>query len=146
MQKYVMLSLFLVAVVFAVVFSLTAIDGGEEAAEEEVKENELRIVAENFKFDQAEYTIEAGKTMIISMKNKPGGGIHGVEIEGTDINLQDGQSAEYTFEPGTYNIHCSVMCGTGHAEMVSKLIVTEPSGDAGQEEQPADQAEEQPAA
>jgi cytochrome c oxidase subunit 2 len=35
------------------------------------------------------------------------------------------KSAEVTFDkPGTYDIICTLPCGTGHADMKSKLIVS----------------------
>lgn len=139
MQKYIMLTLFLIASAMAIVFSITSVNQTDEFAEEPLQENELRFVAENFKFDQETYTVPAGEPILVTMQNKPGGGIHGVAIEGTDINLQDGDQVEFTFEPGTYNVVCSVMCGTGHAEMHSKLIVEAPG--EGEGDQQGDGAE-----
>ncbi|MFD2672807.1 hypothetical protein [Marinicrinis sediminis] len=123
MHKWVMLGLMVIAGLLAVTLSITSIETKEETAEEAPKENEVRFEAENFKFDQEEYTIKAGEPMVLSMVNKRGGGIHAVEIEGTDIYLEDGDSVEHTFEPGTYEIKCAIMCGTGHDDMVSTLIV-----------------------
>lgn len=122
MHKWVMLALFVIASGMAVIFSITAIEneGGEEEA---VGENELRFVMSNFKFDQETYTVKAGSTMTLSMKNAQG--IHGVAIESLGVDMKEGDTVEVTFgEAGTtYDLLCSVMCGIGHAEMVSKIVV-----------------------
>jgi len=123
MHKWIMLALVIAASVMAVVFSITEAMKEPEHAEEPVAENELRITGTNFEFDQAEYHITAGEEVVLSYRNALGGGIHGMAINGTDINLKDGESANYTFEPGVYDIICSIMCGEGHTEMTAKLIV-----------------------
>lgn len=123
MHKWIMFTLFIIASTMAVVFSVTAAMEKPENAEEPLAENELRITGKNFEFDQPEYHITAGEEVIISYRNAVGGGIHGMAIVGTDINLEDGESVTYTFEPGEYDIVCSIMCGEGHATMAAKLIV-----------------------
>ena len=123
MHKWIMFALVIAASVMAVVFSVVEAMKEPENAEEPVAENELRITGKNFEFNQAEYHIPAGQEIIISYKNELGGGIHGMAINGTDINLMDGDKVAYTFEPGVYDIVCSVMCGVGHTEMTAKLIV-----------------------
>lgn len=123
MHKWTMFALFIAASVMAVVFSITAAMEKPETADEPVGENELRITGTSFEFDQAEYHLKAGEPITISYKNKLGGGIHAMAISGTDINLEDGDKVEHTFEAGSYEIVCSIMCGTGHTEMISTLIV-----------------------
>ncbi|GIQ69426.1 hypothetical protein DUZ99_16830 [Xylanibacillus composti] len=121
MHKWIMFALFIAASAAAVVFSITMIEP-KEGAEEEVGENELRFVLSNFEFDQQEYHVKLGETMNVSMRNKEG--IHGVAIEGYDIDIHAGDSVEVTFDkPGTFELVCSVMCGLGHAEMVATLVV-----------------------
>ena len=40
-----------------------------------------------------------------------------------NINLQKNGSAEFTADKaGTYEYHCSVMCGSGHTNMTGKLV------------------------
>jgi cytochrome c oxidase subunit 2 len=125
MHKWVMTALLIAAIILGIVVSMQSIaDAKKEMAEQTVDENELRIVADEFFFDQEEYTVEAGKTMKITLKNKKG--IHGVQIQGLDINVMAGEPVEYTFDtPGTYQMVCSIQCGIGHSEMVSTLVVTE---------------------
>ncbi|TJY43550.1 cytochrome C oxidase subunit II [Cohnella pontilimi] len=84
----------------------------------------LKITATNFEFDQKEYHVKAGTTYQIKFSNRLGS--HGAEFVGLNLNL-DGThpTATYKFDkPGTYEIHCSVMCGQGHANMISKVIVS----------------------
>jgi cytochrome c oxidase subunit 2 len=83
----------------------------------------LKITASNFEFNEKEYHVKAGTTYKISFSNELGN--HGAQIKDLDIDLtKDAPSVSYTFDkPGTYEIHCSVMCGTGHADMKSTIVV-----------------------
>lgn len=137
MLKWSMAALLIVASVMGIVYTIEAIVVAErERVDEIVQDNELRFLASNFKFDQEEYNVSVGETMELTMRNEQGR--HGVGIVGLDINLIEGDTVEYTFtEPGTYDVVCTIACGEGHAEMVSKLIVTEAPADQEQEEAPA---------
>jgi cytochrome c oxidase subunit 2 len=82
--------------------------------------NEVVIKATDFQFDKQEYKVAKGD---VTFKLETAG-VHGVEIENTDVKLQAGDSKTVSLtEPGTYTIRCDVPCGVGHAQMVSKLIV-----------------------
>ncbi|MCR8636536.1 cupredoxin domain-containing protein [Paenibacillus radicis (ex Xue et al. 2023)] len=84
---------------------------------------DLKLVASNFKFDQAEYKVKKGQDIKVTLENKEG--MHGVEIKGLSVKL-DGNTKTATFKAdkeGTYDIICSVPCGQGHMTMKSKLIV-----------------------
>ncbi len=43
-------------------------------------------------------------------------------VEGKDVNISGNGSEVVNLKPGEYTIRCSVPCGQGHAEMVSKLV------------------------
>jgi cytochrome c oxidase subunit II len=83
----------------------------------------LKITATNFEFDQKEYKVKAGTNYKVSFSNKLGK--HGVEFKGLNVTLNEGNPVqEITFDkPGTYELHCSIMCGPGHPNMKSVLIV-----------------------
>ncbi|TDG00420.1 cupredoxin domain-containing protein [Paenibacillus piri] len=84
---------------------------------------DLKLVASNFKFDQAEYKVKKGQDIKVSLENKEG--MHGVEIKGLNVKL-DGNTKSATFKAekeGTYDIICTIPCGSGHINMKSKLIV-----------------------
>ncbi len=85
-------------------------------------EQVVNVTATNFAFNEKEFTVKAGQPVKISFKSEQG--VHGIAITGTDINLNDGDSETVTLTAGEYNIICSIPCGSGHAQMVSKLIVT----------------------
>ncbi|GAA3332428.1 hypothetical protein GCM10020331_092510 [Ectobacillus funiculus] len=45
-------------------------------------------------------------------------------IPAFNVDIQGNGSATFTADKaGTYEYHCSVMCGSGHANMMGKLIV-----------------------
>jgi cytochrome c oxidase subunit II len=84
----------------------------------------LKVEAsQDFVFDQKEYHVKAGEPVRLILKNKSG--IHGLAIKDLNIDLEgDKLTQDVTFDkPGTYEIYCSVMCGVGHADMKSVLIV-----------------------
>lgn len=83
-------------------------------------DQEITIEASNWKFDQEVYTVKAGDVKI-NLKNAEG--MHGIQILDTDVSINGNGSATTTLEPGEYDIICSIQCGTGHADMVSKLVV-----------------------
>jgi len=124
MHRWIMAVLFFGSAVFGIGV-LLAHAPQQPSAEDLAKEaNTLKIVASNFQFDKEEYVVTAGSTMTVRFENKSG--IHGVYIDGLDLDLNaENPEAEVTFgEPGTvYELHCSIMCGTGHNDMVSKIVV-----------------------
>jgi cytochrome c oxidase subunit 2 len=84
---------------------------------------QVKLVATNFKFDQAEYKVKAGQDVTVTLENKEG--LHGVAIDAFKVKL-DGTTKTTTFKAdkaGTYDIICSIPCGSGHMTMKAKLIV-----------------------
>lgn len=84
---------------------------------------EIVIKASNYAFDQKEYRIKQGETVKIVFENDEGN--HGVMIPGLDLQLSKKNPSQVITadKPGEYEIVCSVMCGSGHSGMTSKLII-----------------------
>ncbi len=127
MQKWIFLTLFVLAGVFGLSALFGEIASKESAKEEdEAVSSQLKIVATNWAFDQSAYALQSGEATKISFVNKEG--IHAIEIigEGVDIKLdRNTPSQMVTFEkPGTYEIICVLPCGEGHVLMVSTLTVS----------------------
>lgn len=121
MHKYIMVTLFIVACIVGITFSFAAALDAANQREEPPAANELRIEAYNWEFDQTEYVVPVGETMLVSLRNVEGR--HGIEIEGLDIVVMD-EPVEVTFDtPGEYRIICNILCGPGHDDMVATLIV-----------------------
>ncbi|WP_054955945.1 cupredoxin domain-containing protein [Paenibacillus dakarensis] len=88
-------------------------------------EAELEIIATDYQFDQEEYTLKKGVPVKITFNNKQGN--HGVMIPALSLQL-DSKNSSAVVTPdktGTFEISCSIMCGTGHTKMISKLIIEE---------------------
>ena len=123
MQKWIFFVLFVAA--GALGLGVLFQDISSRQAEAAERSKQLKIVATNWKFDQAEYTAVKGKKTKIAFVNKEG--IHGAHIsgEGIDVKLdRNTPNQEVTFEkPGTYQIECFIPCGEGHANMKSTLVV-----------------------
>lgn len=80
------------------------------------------IIAENWTFDKNSYVVPAGE-ITVNLKNIEG--FHGIQIDGTDVSIEGDGSFTTTLEPGEYTIFCSIICGTGHSNMIATLIVEE---------------------
>ncbi|WP_433945822.1 cytochrome C oxidase subunit II [Paenibacillus sp. SN-8-1] len=86
-------------------------------------EAELVIKATNYQFDQQVYHLKKDVPVKIVFKNESGN--HGVLIPKLNLQLDsEHESAVVTpTEAGEFDIACSVMCGTGHSQMVAKIVV-----------------------
>jgi cytochrome c oxidase subunit 2 len=117
--------LLLIAMIAISVLTACGGEASTEQASEKVESTsnvvDLNIDATNFKFDQEEYRVSAGDTVNLSLTSSEG--IHGILIKGIDITLKDGEATTFVAEPGEYEIICNIMCGSGHAKMISTLIV-----------------------
>lgn len=97
--------------------------GGNAAPPDASPEQEVVIRATNWAFDQEEYRIPKDTPVQLTLINEQGA--HGVKIEGVDVELRPGkESAVVQLKEGTYTIRCSILCGTGHSQMVAKLVVS----------------------
>ncbi|MCL6602619.1 MAG: cupredoxin domain-containing protein [Paenibacillus sp.] len=86
-------------------------------------EEELVIKATNYSFDQKEYHLKKGVPVKIIFENESGN--HGVLIPEFELQLNRENNSQVIVpeEAGTYEISCSVMCGSGHSTMIAKVIV-----------------------
>jgi cytochrome c oxidase subunit 2 len=128
MQKWIFFVLFIGATVLGVgvLFQDISRHQAETAAETADVGKSLKIIASNWQFDKPEYTVTKGDKLKVSLQLKEG--LHAVEItgQGLDVKLdKNAPSQEVTFDkPGTYEIHCVLPCGQGHANMASKITVS----------------------
>ncbi|CAH1223306.1 hypothetical protein PAECIP111893_04950 [Paenibacillus plantiphilus] len=84
--------------------------------------SEVVIKATNWKFDQAEYKIKKGEPTKITLESEEGP--HGIGSNDMNFKLSNNDSKVLTFNnPGEYEIHCNIACGTGHSGMIAKIIV-----------------------
>ncbi|OCT12468.1 hypothetical protein A8709_32090 [Paenibacillus pectinilyticus] len=126
MQKWIFFVLFILAgaLGLGVLFQdISDRQDAQAAAAAASKLPQLKVVASNWQFDQTEYKVKSGQSTKVSLQLKEG--VHEIEIVGLDIKLdKDNPSKEVTFDkPGTYEIHCILPCGEGHATMKTKLVV-----------------------
>ena len=123
MYKWTMATLIMIACALGVYLLASGLP--EKPHEEVLPEGQelLSITASNFEFNEKEYHVKAGTTYKVKYANKLGK--HGAEIKELGIELTaDNPTQEITFDtPGQYELHCSIMCGTGHADMKSVIIV-----------------------
>lgn len=95
--------------------------GGSSSAEPQTASQEIVIKASNWEFDKPEYIVPKDTPVKITLELEGG---HGIKVDGTDIKLGPGNtSTVVTLKEGTYEFKCSIQCGKGHNDMVSKLVV-----------------------
>jgi cytochrome c oxidase subunit 2 len=75
-----------------------------------------------WKFDRQTYEVPAGKEITIEFKSAEG--LHGIKIDGTNVNLKENGTVKLTLKAGTYKIFCSLLCGPGHGNMTAALVVS----------------------
>lgn len=84
--------------------------------------NQLKISATNFKFNQKQYVVKAGEEVTISFQSAEG--YHGLSIDEFGVKLQGTGKATFTpKKPGKYKMYCNVYCGHGHNQMEATLVV-----------------------
>lgn len=89
----------------------------------------IDIVASNWKFTPAEISIPAGEPTSLRLTSSEG--VHG--IASSDLGIPDttilpNKFVTVTFTPkkaGTYKVHCSIVCGAGHPDMMLTVKVTQ---------------------
>ena len=88
---------------------------------------EVYILAQVWRFDPNEITVPAGSTVTFYVTSRDLQ--HGFKIQDTNVNMMviPGQVSKLTAtfdKPGEYNFICHEYCGTGHAIMFGKVVVT----------------------
>ncbi|WP_050182213.1 cupredoxin domain-containing protein [Domibacillus robiginosus] len=99
---------------------------GTNTSSNEVSGEEVSVVASNWKWEMSKTEFKAGEPVTFSIKGEQG--LHGFAIQGTDIDEQipEGETIKVTWTPekaGEYTLVCSIACGSGHGDMVQKIIV-----------------------
>lgn len=87
------------------------------------------VVARAFAFDPGTIKVKAGVPVTFHITSADV--LHGYYVEKTNINVSviPGQVTSFTTtfkSPGTLNIVCDEYCGTGHHNMLNKIIVEAP--------------------
>jgi cytochrome c oxidase subunit 2 len=126
MHKWIMFVAFAAASILGVYLLTTQMPAKpvDEAATLPPDVTLLKVEANSdFTFGEKEYRVKAGQKIRLKLENKSG--VHGLAIPEYQIDLQgDKLEQDVVFDkPGKYELVCSVMCGVGHADMKSVLIV-----------------------
>lgn len=83
---------------------------------------EINVNAKDFEFDKKVIHVKKGDKIKLTLKSDDGG--HGFALPAFNVDIQGNGSAEFTADKtGTYEYHCSIMCGSGHTNMTGKLVV-----------------------
>jgi cytochrome c oxidase subunit 2 len=87
----------------------------------------IDIVASNWKFTPATITVPAGEPTTLHLTSSEG--VHGIQSDDLGIKqttIAPNKFVDVTFTPakaGTYVVHCSIICGAGHANMALTIKV-----------------------
>ena len=88
----------------------------------------IDIVASNWKFTPAEITVPAGEPASLRLTSSEG--VHGIasaDLGIPDTTILPNKFVSVTFTPkkaGKYLVHCSIVCGAGHPNMMLTINVT----------------------
>lgn len=87
----------------------------------------IDIVASNWKFTPSTIELHAGETTTLRLTSSEG--VHGLKSDELGIpqtTIMPGSFATVQVNPkkaGTYVLHCSIVCGSGHADMTLTVKV-----------------------
>ena len=87
----------------------------------------IDVVASNWKFTPSTIELRVGETTAIRVTSSEG--VHGLKSDDLGIaqtTITPGQFTTVSVTPkkaGKYVIHCSIMCGAGHADMALTVNV-----------------------
>jgi cytochrome c oxidase subunit II len=87
----------------------------------------IDVVASNWKFTPSTIELHVGEATTIRLTSSEG--VHGLESSDLGIaqtTITPGNFSTVTVTPkkaGTYVLHCSIMCGAGHADMALTVKV-----------------------
>lgn len=94
--------------------------------EDPSKQIQVQVLMSKYAITPAEIRAKKGETLKFELITKDVQ--HGFSIPDLDINepVNPGKPAHFTYiaaKKGTFKIVCSVMCGSGHDDMLGRLIV-----------------------
>ncbi|TCZ78157.1 cytochrome C oxidase subunit II [Paenibacillus albiflavus] len=82
----------------------------------------ITIEAKNFAFNQKEIKVKKGDNVSITLKNSQGN--HAIHIDGYNKDIRNNKTVTFVADQaGQFKFFCSIMCGSGHADMVGTIIV-----------------------
>ena len=87
----------------------------------------IDITASNWKFTPAKISVPVGELTTLRLTST--GGVHGFksdELGVKDTTIRPDKPVNVVFtpkKPGTYVVHCSIMCGPGHPDMTLTVTV-----------------------
>ncbi|MFP4977973.1 cupredoxin domain-containing protein [Paenibacillus sp. CN-4] len=96
----------------------------ENAAEANITaDEELVIKASNYEFDQEEYHLKKGVPVKIVFENESGN--HGILVPELNLQLDAKKNTKVIVpeEAGTFEVTCSIFCGSGHGAMSANIVV-----------------------
>jgi cytochrome c oxidase subunit II len=85
------------------------------------------VVAANWKFTPATVEMHVGETTVLHMTSSAG--VHGIQSDELGIpqtTIAPGKFVDVSVTPkkaGTYQVHCSIVCGSGHGDMILTVEV-----------------------
>ncbi len=115
-------------VVYAVMVSLFSLAFALPVNAGAASAKNIDVTASNWKFTPGTITVHLNQATTLNLISKEG--VHG--ISSSDLGISNTiimpKSTSVTFTPhkvGTYELHCTMPCGPGHAEMTLIVKVVE---------------------
>lgn len=108
----------------------TAIDAvlgsNEQAAAPSGTQKVIKVAADLWKFTPSVITVKRGEKLVLEITSVSG--THGLSVPGLGINetIIQGKTVSVnipTDKMGTFDFACSVQCGSGHSDMIGKIVI-----------------------
>ena len=100
--------------------------GASDSAKPKLKDRRIKIQAKKFEYTPNKIILKTGQPVVLEFTSVDF--IHGFKIPDLNIraDLPPGQITKVRFTPGKageYEFLCDNFCGSGHEEMIGKIIV-----------------------
>ncbi len=111
-------------VLFLVMLFLVSLQLGKAKSEE--TERIISITAKKFEYNPSILELKLGEPVVIELKSLDRK--HGFKVPalGLETVVKGGETTRVRIVPdkvGEFPFHCSVFCGSGHEDMVGKIVV-----------------------
>ena len=110
----------------AILIAIAAVGLPLLAAEPAPAERVIEVTARKFEFSPAVIELKKGVPVVLELRSLDRE--HGFSVPdlGLDETIPPGKVVRVRVVPdkaGTFELHCSVFCGSGHEEMTGKIVV-----------------------
>jgi cytochrome c oxidase subunit 2 len=98
----------------------------ESAVKKQPTTKTFNLIASQWKFDPSEIAVNEGDTVVVNITSVDVPHGFAIPAFGVNVTIPGGETVNTSFvanKKGSYTFVCSILCGSGHSQMVGTLIV-----------------------